>query len=558
MHFINSSKFLYFRKGKINFNKENKMSKKKKILCHLLRNEDIEYAFMRGESDKGVLRNVITKKTENLYEEIYCFYNQKKIDNISTMDLELFHWNIKVDDIEVENVQMNKSKIFRFIVFDFFERTLNEEKIKIYFIPLKEDLNEDLKKYKKVEEFVKENEVYYVKISKISNNNEDKLSHIEIKLLKNKGENHFNIDYFGDYEDMSFINILENKLKLVFQPEEFTRIVTEDQIMIELKYDAKFYSKLEEPILIIGETGTGKELFAQAIHNCGKKSGEFVAVNCAAIPDRLFESEMFGHKKGAFTGAIENKIGKFESANNGTLFLDEIGELSLDNQTKLLRAIQEKMIIKIGDNKHIKINCRLICATNKDITNENIFRSDLLYRINTLELNIPPLRNRIREDKEILVKHFLDDLKTNNPNHDHVNFTDRSLRLICIYDWRGNVRELKNFISKAFYNAVQWYSPHIDDKYFDDYKYRKTKYKKIETDNQSKSEIDNEIEMKEISIESELKNNVNLKNILEKTEKEYIVKAIEITKNYKLASAKLGYNNSTFSKKLAKYKIHRK
>lgn len=532
------------------------MSKKKKILFHLIRNEDIEFSFSNGKLGESILRNIILGSEKNLYDEIYCFYIPNKIDKIS-FTFKGYRWILGVKNLGYEDVKINKSKIFNFTVFENLKGILLKDMkiIKdIYFLPLNYDDIKDYEKLINIEEIAQKNEVHFIKVERISNNNVDvltlseKLKFYTIKLKKDQ-ESNFNILSLGIYDDSESIQILEDEIKLILQPEEFKSLVTEDQKMIELKYDAKFYSKLKEPILIVGETGTGKELFAQAVHKCGKLLGEFVAVNCAAIPDNLFESEMFGYIKGAFTGANENKIGKFELANEGTLFLDEIGELSLDNQTKLLRAIQENEILRIGENKPIKTNFRLICATNKDISDENIFRSDLLNRINTLELKIPPLRNRTLKDKEILTNQFLKELKKKNPNCDHINFKFNSRKFIYTYEWQGNVRELKNFISKAFYNAVQWYSPCIEDKFIEDYKNRSTINKKTESVIQNTTENDNEKIFKEISIESELKNGVNLKNILENLEEEYIDIANKISKTAKIASTKIGYSDSKFSKR---------
>jgi DNA-binding NtrC family response regulator len=194
--------------------------------------------------------------------------------------------------------------------------------------------------------------------------------------------------------------------------------------------------------LLIGESGTGKELVARAIHFSGKKKDRnFVAINCSALPDTLLESELFGHTKGAFTGATESKQGLFEYANGGTLFLDEIADTSPSVQAKLLRVIEDKKIRKLGDNKETEVDVRIITATSRNLRkliDENTFREDLFYRINVFPLNIPPLRER-REDIPLLIDHFLKDRKRIHPS---------ALDILMNYNWPGNVRELENMIER--------------------------------------------------------------------------------------------------------------
>jgi transcriptional regulator with PAS, ATPase and Fis domain len=200
-------------------------------------------------------------------------------------------------------------------------------------------------------------------------------------------------------------------------------------------------------VLIHGESGTGKELVAKAIHyNSLRKDKPFVAVNCAAIPDTLIESELFGHEKGAFTDAQSRRIGHFETAHQGTLFLDEISELSLPTQAKILRALQEREFIRVGGAKTVSVDVRLISATNKNLEElmaRGSFRSDLYYRINVVPLTIPPLRRR-KEDILLLVQHFLD--KHAGPGKRKVS--PEAMDILMAYDWPGNVRELENIIER--------------------------------------------------------------------------------------------------------------
>lgn len=210
-------------------------------------------------------------------------------------------------------------------------------------------------------------------------------------------------------------------------------------------------SGYDSNILITGETGTGKELIARAIHYSGKKGDQpFVTIDCAAIPESLLESELFGHAKGAYTGATEVKKGQIELAEGGTLFLDEIGELPLVLQKKFLRFLQEKIIVRVGCNKRRKVNVRVIAATNKDLEEEikvGNWREDLFYRLNVISLEAPPLRER-KDDIPLLVEFFLE--KYNRQNNKFIKgASSKVLEIFYDYDWPGNVRELENVIERA-------------------------------------------------------------------------------------------------------------
>ncbi|MBI2447117.1 MAG: sigma-54-dependent Fis family transcriptional regulator [Candidatus Omnitrophica bacterium] len=204
-------------------------------------------------------------------------------------------------------------------------------------------------------------------------------------------------------------------------------------------------------VLLHGETGTGKELIARAIHyNSPRKDNPFVKMNCVAIPDTLLESELFGHEKGAFTGAVSRKLGKFELANEGTLFLDEIGDMNLLTQAKLLRVLQEKEFERVGGTESVKVDVRIISATNKDMekaikTGE--FREDLYYRLNVVPVILPPLRDR-KDDIPLLFEYFMEKFnKELNKNIKHIAFD--AIELLMKYDWPGNVRELENVLQRA-------------------------------------------------------------------------------------------------------------
>ena len=204
-------------------------------------------------------------------------------------------------------------------------------------------------------------------------------------------------------------------------------------------------------VLIQGETGTGKELIARAVHNLSlRRARHFVRFNCAAIPLGLLESELFGHEKGAFTGAVARKIGRFELADKGTLFLDEIGDVPLELQAKLLRVLQEREFERLGSNQTQQVNVRLVAATHRDLkqmVSEGRFRSDLYFRLNIFPVWVPPLRER-REDVPLLVKFFAEDC-VSRINRRVKTIPTNTMRVLTEYDWPGNVRELQNFIERA-------------------------------------------------------------------------------------------------------------
>ena len=203
-------------------------------------------------------------------------------------------------------------------------------------------------------------------------------------------------------------------------------------------------------VLIWGESGVGKELVARAIHRESlRRDGPFVQVNCAAIPDELIESELFGHEKGSFTGATDRQIGKFEQADKGTIFLDEVGDMSAKTQAKVLRVLQEGEVERLGSSRTIKVDVRVIAATNKDLDQEiekGTFREDLYFRLSVIPIRVPPLRDR-REDIPALVKHFADLFSRDN-NRRLPRFTPAALEHLQKARWKGNVRELKNTVER--------------------------------------------------------------------------------------------------------------
>jgi DNA-binding NtrC family response regulator len=241
---------------------------------------------------------------------------------------------------------------------------------------------------------------------------------------------------------------LQNELKV---EHNFENIISTSEELNKVLRSVEQVASTESTVLILGETGTGKELLARAIHSISKKTDRpLVKVNCATLPENLIESELFGHEKGAFTGATSRKIGRFELAHGGTIFLDEIGELPLSLQTKLLRILQEGEFERLGDTRTIKVDVRVIAATNRNLEKEieeGSFREDLFYRLNVFPIKIPPLRDR-REDIPLLVKHFLK--KYNAKAGKELQLISKEvMERLQSYHWPGNVRELENIIERA-------------------------------------------------------------------------------------------------------------
>lgn len=244
---------------------------------------------------------------------------------------------------------------------------------------------------------------------------------------------------------------LKTVIKLQESPISVDGVVGKSSAIREVLDLAKRVSSSRANVLITGDSGTGKEVIAKAIHSLGSRKQEpFIAINCSAIPENLLESELFGHAKGAFTGATDKKVGLFEEAGNGTLFLDEIGDLSLQLQAKLLRVLQERRIRRVGENQDRPIHARIISATHRNLQDEvrgMTFREDLFYRLNVIPIWIPPLRDR-KEDILPLADFFLKKFSVLN-GYSHKKFSKESLATLLDYPWPGNVRELENSIERA-------------------------------------------------------------------------------------------------------------
>ena len=309
----------------------------------------------------------------------------------------------------------------------------------------------------------------------------------------------------------------------------WVNIIGKSEKMLQANYLARRAAQTSSNVLLLGESGTGKELFAHAIHNASKRGfSKFVKINCAAIPAELLESELFGYEEGAFTGAKRGgKIGKFELANGGSIFLDEIGDLPIEMQAKLLRVLQERELEKIGGNKTIAIDVRVIAATNKDLkklVEEGKFREDLYYRLYVMTIEIPPLRER-EEDIEELTQLFIEKLAHQIGKH-VINISLQALENLKQHNWPGNVRELENVLERAL--------------------------------NLAEGET-----ILPIHLPSYLTKNKNKKNtgkisslnyIIEEAEKEAIINCLKLTNGNKLKTAKyLSISRSSLYDKLAKY-----
>lgn len=352
----------------------------------------------------------------------------------------------------------------------------------------------------------------------------------------------FGMLLFDDYEKLKQVteqiekihkelNLYKNEIaKMNRAKYSLDDIIGESKPMKQAKSKVKKLARVNSNILIIGESGVGKELFAHAIHNESERNEfPFVSINCSAIPENLLEAEFFGYEDGAFTGARKGgNIGKFELANGGTIFLDEIGDMPLYMQAKLLRVLQEKEVVRIGSNKVVKLDVRVICATHKNLeqlVDEGKFREDLYYRLNVLSLDIPPLRQR-REDIPLLVQRFVEKFYKETGLYREI--PEEVMNILCNYDWPGNIRELKNIVERICVNA--------DDTEV--------------TVNDLPASILNK------TFRIEHKKNQGLREIMESIEKEIIISTLkECNNNKSLAASKLNIPRASLYRKIEEYNI---
>ncbi|WP_299978697.1 sigma 54-interacting transcriptional regulator [Desulfobacula sp.] len=253
-------------------------------------------------------------------------------------------------------------------------------------------------------------------------------------------------------ENINYKNELASIKRMYYIDEGFHGIIGRTPVMQSLYEHIESVASLDTPVMILGESGTGKEMVAKALHETGNRASKpFIKVNCAALSENILESELFGHVKGAYTGAETDRIGRFEAAHTGTIFLDEIGDIPLSVQVKLLRVLEEKMIQRVGANKSIPIDVRIITATNKNLEKmieEGAFREDLFFRVNVFPLTCPPLRQH-KDDITLITQHFIS-LHAEKTGKNILGFTPEAMRLMVAYLWPGNIRELRNSVEYAF------------------------------------------------------------------------------------------------------------
>jgi two-component system, NtrC family, response regulator PilR len=331
--------------------------------------------------------------------------------------------------------------------------------------------------------------------------------------------------------------ILDDELKRTLH---FGKIVGNSPAMKNIFKLIRQVAKTKTSVLITGESGTGKELIAKAIHDeSQQKDNPFVVVNCGGIPETLMESELFGHKKGAFTGATQDKKGLFETADKGTIFLDEIGEISLPIQVKLLRVVQERVFKPVGSNEDVSVDIRIISATNKKLEDEVIvgnFREDLFYRLNVIEIKIPPLRER-KSDIRVLAQHFLEKY-TSEMGKEVNKISSYAIDLLNKYDFPGNIRELENLMERSVaLSSTNIILP-------DSLALSIHKRRWIEGVKNRRFDLD------------EVRNGVSLDDILEDIERAYLEKALECTGGKKQEAAELlDISFRTFRYRLSKLDI---
>ncbi|MCP4371104.1 MAG: sigma-54-dependent Fis family transcriptional regulator [Deltaproteobacteria bacterium] len=316
----------------------------------------------------------------------------------------------------------------------------------------------------------------------------------------------------------------------------FGNIIGKSKVMQDVYENIRKVAPSSATVLIEGESGTGKELVAKSIHfNSPRRDKPFVAVNCSALAENLLESELFGHEKGAFTGAVAMKKGRFEMADGGTLFIDEIGELSPGLQVKLLRVLQEKIFERVGGVKPVSVNIRVIAATNKNLKNEMIkqnFREDLFYRLNVVHIVLPPLQQR-KEDIHLLAEHFIAKYAHENKSDNPVNgIANEVQRLFYDYEWPGNVRELENVIERAMVMCTT------------------DKISEADLPKEFKANAYNTLYLEGIPA------NAHLDETLDSIEKKMISRALKSTNNVQSEAAKLlGIGKSGLNWKIKKFKL---
>lgn len=446
------------------------------ILYHIFRDSDYIHAISEGSLEKSQLISVIEYlaiKKKMKIRNIYCIFEINE-DNALEYYSNLTRRGIlfgKKQGGTLFGNPMRKAEIIK-LTKDYFNKYFKENGIECKYIDGENKnsvsiINSDIPKEIFNQASVEDNRVFvvhsytgniksdfstyvYDRVNFIYNNNDI----YDLNLLENYN---FNNDIFGynvvkNNKLYKFYKDIEN-LSDFGNPD--SKIITEDpEFLSEIK-NAEYIAKSDFHVFLNGESGTGKELFAKYIHNCSKRNNlKFFPVNCAAFSNEIFNSEMFGYVPGAFTGGLKaGKTGIFESIKGGTLFLDEIGDLSPYNQTKLLRVLETHKIKKVGDDKEIDVDFRLICATNKDLMEQiekGNFREDLYYRINKFDIHLKPLRDRGKKDIDLLIDFFQKDIEEKIQQKFSFGFSKEAKELIYKKSWPGNVRQLSSFLTRIF------------------------------------------------------------------------------------------------------------
>ena len=355
-------------------------------------------------------------------------------------------------------------------------------------------------------------------------------------------------DYLGkpiDVEELEVIlqKVLEKKRLLeearvlrerVQTKYRFDNLVGESPEMLAAFKTIQQVASSSSSVLLLGESGTGKELFAQALHqNSPRRSKPFVKVACAALPETLLESELFGHEKGSFTGALAQRKGRFEMAHKGTIFLDEIGDMTLSTQRKLLRVLQDKAFERVGGSTAVKVDCRIVAATNRNLKEEvdaGRFREDLYYRLNVVTIHVPPLRER-KDDIPLLTEHFLVKFRY-TPTSPPARISEEAMQTLVNYDWPGNVRQLEHTIERAVIMARGGIitSQHLA--------------------------LDETEELSFIDLNQRLQQGETLPEVLAEVERKMITRALDRTNNNRHAAARLlGIDIATLERGLAEHRL---
>ena len=339
------------------------------------------------------------------------------------------------------------------------------------------------------------------------------------------------------------------------------------KIMSRLLNDIKKAAPYKINTMVVGPTGAGKELVAQSLHDFSNRRGNMVSVNCAAIPRELLEAELFGHEKGAFTGATTRRIGRFEEAAGGTLFLDEIGDMPLELQSKILRVIETKSVCRVGSNKEVHVDFRLICATHQNIQDKvkrGEFREDLMYRISVIVLDVPSLKDRLEDFPDLIVA-LCNQIETDGSGLTPPTVNEDGLRVMMSHSWPGNVRELKNFLQRA---SVLCRDAPIDaetvgrllylsaDRNLEQNALLQATSEIPDTNSQIKSDDKNSTDAFKNEGLSVLDHGFSLKRHLSEIETELILAALSVEgQNITSAAKRLALNRTTLIAKMGKYGI---